>query len=260
MTTPDHQQEDGRNQYAPKLMAQVQNIPDGEPLSPPSYVETASSHLPTKSEQDYSRGYADGAAGGYEAARKLYEEERQAARQQQETERAERERLVENLGLSTVEEARIAAGAFWHERNRWRERALAAEGRQQREPLEQIVMRLLQLSGYGDGLHERDCDITQDIPFPCNCRMPALISAARAALAEPIPMPTLRRIVGPLPLSTVKPGQGIASIAADGKPACSVHGAMNRVSGERDWWRCLMCNIGVECTIPTPANEERADG
>lgn len=31
-------------------------------------------------------------------------------------------------------------------------------------------------------------------------------------------------------------------------PTCSRHGAMNRVSGDVDWWRCVApdCGIGVE--------------
>jgi hypothetical protein len=58
-----------------------------------------------------------------------------------------------------------------------------------------------------------------------------------------------RRIIGPLPLTLEKPGQGIALIGEHVLPECSRHGAMNKVSGERDWWRCLTCNIGVDVEL-----------
>lgn len=38
---------------------------------------------------------------------------------------------------------------------------------------------------------------------------------------------------------------GFADFAAGRYPACSRHGAMNRVSPEQ-LWRCLTCNIGME--------------
>lgn len=28
-------------------------------------------------------------------------------------------------------------------------------------------------------------------------------------------------------------------------PSCTRHGAMARVSGDRQWWRCLACGLGV---------------
>jgi len=46
-----------------------------------------------------------------------------------------------------------------------------------------------------------------------------------------------------------KPDQGISGTAdflAGNYPACSIHGAMNKVSANAELWRCLMCNIGVE--------------
>jgi hypothetical protein len=53
----------------------------------------------------------------------------------------------------------------------------------------------------------------------------------------------------PLGLSTalrVGHGQpGLAEFPAGTYPACSVHGAMNRVS-RAQMWRCLECNIGIE--------------
>lgn len=52
----------------------------------------------------------------------------------------------------------------------------------------------------------------------------------------------------PLGLTEAKAGQGepgIADFSAGTYPACSLHGAMNRVS-RRQMWRCLQCNIGVE--------------
>ncbi len=38
---------------------------------------------------------------------------------------------------------------------------------------------------------------------------------------------------------------GVADFAAGTYPACSRHGAMNRVSRQQ-MWRCLECNIGIE--------------
>lgn len=52
----------------------------------------------------------------------------------------------------------------------------------------------------------------------------------------------------PLGLTLRKPSQGAAGTAdflAGRYPACSRHGAMNRVAPVQ-LWRCLMCNIGVE--------------
>lgn len=53
----------------------------------------------------------------------------------------------------------------------------------------------------------------------------------------------------PLGLTIKKPGQGKAGIAdfsAGCYPACSIHGAMNKVSKDANLWRCLICNIGIE--------------
>lgn len=53
----------------------------------------------------------------------------------------------------------------------------------------------------------------------------------------------------PLPLTDPHPFQGEAvmrDFPAGRYPSCSKHGAMNRVTAEKDWWRCLACNIGVE--------------
>ena len=58
-----------------------------------------------------------------------------------------------------------------------------------------------------------------------------------------------RFIVGLLPLTNMYPGQGEVSIGEWGLPECSRHGAMNRVTDKTDWWRCLACNIGVECKM-----------
>jgi hypothetical protein len=58
--------------------------------------------------------------------------------------------------------------------------------------------------------------------------------------------------LSPLPLTKEKSGQGLAGLAlfpVNGNtyyPACSFHGAMNRVAEEKDWWRCPTCNIGAE--------------
>lgn len=52
----------------------------------------------------------------------------------------------------------------------------------------------------------------------------------------------------PLGLTIEKPGQGVAGTAefpAGRYPACSEHGAMNRVAAA-PLWRCPTCNIGVE--------------
>ncbi len=52
----------------------------------------------------------------------------------------------------------------------------------------------------------------------------------------------------PLGNTLVKPEQGIAGTAlfpAGEYPACSIHGAMNKVAPAL-LWRCLTCNIGVE--------------
>lgn len=52
----------------------------------------------------------------------------------------------------------------------------------------------------------------------------------------------------PLGNTLSKLGQGIPGIAdfsAGTYPACSIHGAMNRVSPAQ-MWRCLQCNIGIE--------------
>lgn len=54
----------------------------------------------------------------------------------------------------------------------------------------------------------------------------------------------------PLGLTLDKPGQGVAGTAqfrAGTYPACSEHGAMNRVAAA-PLWRCLNCNIGIELT------------
>lgn len=52
----------------------------------------------------------------------------------------------------------------------------------------------------------------------------------------------------PLGLTIEKSGQGksgIADFMGGTYPACSIHGAMNRVSFAQ-MWRCLRCNIGIE--------------
>lgn len=52
----------------------------------------------------------------------------------------------------------------------------------------------------------------------------------------------------PLGNTIAKPGQGLAGSArflAGRYPACSEHGAMNKVA-PAPLWRCLNCNIGVE--------------
>jgi hypothetical protein len=56
----------------------------------------------------------------------------------------------------------------------------------------------------------------------------------------------------PLGNTIRKPGQGVAGTArfiAGVYPACSLHGAMNRVASAQ-LWRCLACNIGVELELP----------
>jgi hypothetical protein len=40
------------------------------------------------------------------------------------------------------------------------------------------------------------------------------------------------------------------------KPTCSSHGAMLRVSGDKDWWRCSACNIGAEWNRPIQVDED----
>jgi hypothetical protein len=53
----------------------------------------------------------------------------------------------------------------------------------------------------------------------------------------------------PLGLTIPGPHQGVAGHAlfsAGRYPACSKHGAMNKVSAVAPLWRCLQCNIGVE--------------
>ncbi len=56
----------------------------------------------------------------------------------------------------------------------------------------------------------------------------------------------------PLGLTVPKPHQGVIGMQlfprAGGReyPACSQHGAMNRVSAVAHMWRCLNCNIGAE--------------
>lgn len=55
----------------------------------------------------------------------------------------------------------------------------------------------------------------------------------------------------PLGLTVAKSHQGVCGVAqfATGwYPACSEHGAMNRVA-EAQLWRCLQCNIGVELLV-----------
>lgn len=54
----------------------------------------------------------------------------------------------------------------------------------------------------------------------------------------------------PLGNTITKAGQGIAGTAsfmAGVYPACSEHGAMNKVASA-PLWRCLTCNIGVQLT------------
>lgn len=54
----------------------------------------------------------------------------------------------------------------------------------------------------------------------------------------------------PLGLTLEKPGQGItgwATFLAGRYPACSNHGAMNKVAPVK-LWRCINCNIGAEIT------------
>lgn len=56
----------------------------------------------------------------------------------------------------------------------------------------------------------------------------------------------------PLGNTLPKPHQGIAGhaiFAAGCFPACSEHGAMNKVA-PAPLWRCLTCNIGVELSGP----------
>ena len=40
---------------------------------------------------------------------------------------------------------------------------------------------------------------------------------------------------------------GLAVFYSDKEyPSCSKHGAMAKVSADRNWWRCLRCHIGCE--------------
>lgn len=55
----------------------------------------------------------------------------------------------------------------------------------------------------------------------------------------------------PLGLTLPKPEQGnvgIADFIAGTYPACSNHGAMNRVASHSQVWRCLNCNVGADFT------------
>jgi hypothetical protein len=45
---------------------------------------------------------------------------------------------------------------------------------------------------------------------------------------------------------------GIAEFTAGTYPACSLHGAMNKVASDAEIWRCLQCNIGCELTPHLP--------
>ena len=47
---------------------------------------------------------------------------------------------------------------------------------------------------------------------------------------------------------------GMARFPAGTYPACSRHGAMNRVGGKNNYWRCLVhgCNVGAELTPEAP--------
>lgn len=61
-------------------------------------------------------------------------------------------------------------------------------------------------------------------------------------------MPFADGAAEPLGLTVKKAHQGQAGTAlfpAGRYPACSAHGAMNKVA-PAPLWRCLMCNIGVE--------------
>ena len=58
-------------------------------------------------------------------------------------------------------------------------------------------------------------------------------------------------LIKPLGNTIKKSNQGVAGHANFGigiYPACSEHGAMNKVTtrGNGNLWRCLNCNIGVE--------------
>lgn len=58
----------------------------------------------------------------------------------------------------------------------------------------------------------------------------------------------------PLGLTIAKEGQGTVGVAdfkAGTYPACSHHGAMNRVAPV-EIWRCLHCNIGCEFALRVP--------
>lgn len=66
----------------------------------------------------------------------------------------------------------------------------------------------------------------------------------------------------PLGLTLKKPGQGEIGtmiFTAGLYPACSEHGAMNKVAKDAQLWRCLNCNIGAEFTGPTPWGSLRED-
>ena len=39
---------------------------------------------------------------------------------------------------------------------------------------------------------------------------------------------------------------GLAIFYSREYPTCSNHGAMAKVSADRNWWRCLVCHIGCE--------------
>ena len=72
-----------------------------------------------------------------------------------------------------------------------------------------------------------------------------LVEVYRAAFIVP---PYDEDEATPLGLTLPKSGQGIAGTAtfrAGVYPACSEHGAMNRVA-VAPLWRCLGCNIGIE--------------
>lgn len=66
--------------------------------------------------------------------------------------------------------------------------------------------------------------------------------------------------VGALGLTQEKPGQGRTGYAyfiAGTYPACSEHGAMNKVNADTEVWRCLNCNIGGDYTS-TRTSAERS--
>ena len=106
------------------------------------------------------------------------------------------------------------------------------------------------------------CGGTLGAPALVDRPLGRLIGALRTCPGCPDCAPDTRPrvIIGGLPLTQEKPGQGTAAIGALGLPECSIHGAMNRVSAERDWWRCTMCNIGVECELAPPAPDTQSGG